>query len=106
MRGIALLSLGHDLSFHEVLVIVQVPVIRCHTEILPHIFGTEPLFPRHQRLIQLLAMAGSDDIGTGIAKELLHSLRQVTDGGSIRLLDKEIPRVGMMIIDLLLLSFF
>ena len=41
-------------------------------------------------------MAGADDIRAGVAKQSLHSLGQVANGGSVRLLDEQVAGVGML----------
>ena len=41
-------------------------------------------------------MAGADDLGAGVAEQLLHRLGQIADGGGIALLHEQIARVGML----------
>ena len=41
-------------------------------------------------------MAGANDLGAGVAEELLDRLGQVADGGGVRLLDEEIAGVGVL----------
>ena len=78
------------------LVVVQVTVVRCHTIIIAHVLAAQTLFLSHKRFVELLAVAGADDVRAGIAEELLHRLRQIADGGGIRLLNEEIAGVGML----------
>ena len=41
-------------------------------------------------------MAGADDIGAGVAEQLLHGLGQVADGGGVRLLDEQVAGIGVL----------
>ena len=96
MAGIGFIRHSLNLSFHKVLVIVQIPVVRRHAEVLPHILTAQALLPGHQGLVELLAMPGADDICPGIPKELLYRLGQVSDGGGVRLLDEQVSRVRVL----------
>ena len=78
------------------LIIVQIAVISSHTEIMSHILAAQTLFTSHQCLEQLLTVASTDNICTCITKQLLNSLCQITNGRSIRLLNKQITRIAML----------
>ena len=41
-------------------------------------------------------MTSADDVRAGVAEQLLDSLSQITDGRSIRLLDKQVAGVGVL----------
>ena len=41
-------------------------------------------------------MARADDVRARVAEQLLHRLRQVADGGCVRLLDEQVARVGVL----------
>lgn len=96
MAGIALIRHGMYLPLDHKLIIVQIAVIRRHAIIAAHILAAQALFAGHEGLIELLAMARADDIRSRIAEQPLYSLRQIADGGSIRLLDEQIAWVGVL----------
>ena len=88
---------GHcvNLALDDELVIVQVAVVGGHAVVAAHVLATQALLAGHQRLKQLLAVAGADDVRAGVAEQLLHGLGQVADGGGIGLLDEQVARVRM-----------
>ena len=96
MAGVGLVRHGLDLSLDHVLVVVQVPVVRGHPEVVAHILAAQALFPGHKGLIEFLPVAGADDVGAGIPEKPLHRLGQVTDGGGVRLLDEQVAGVGVL----------
>ena len=96
MAGVGLVRLGGDLSLDDEFVIVEVAAVCRYAEVFAHVLGAEALLTGHQGLVQLLAVTRADDLGTGIAEEFLHRLRQHADGGGVRLLDKEIAGVGVL----------
>ena len=89
---------GHcvNLALDDELVIVQVAVVGGHAVVAAHVLATQALLAGHQRLKQLLAVAGADDVRAGVAEQLLHGLGQVADGGGVGLLDEQIARVCML----------
>ena len=84
------LALDHEL------IVVQVTIVSGNTEVMTHILAAQTLLTGHQGLEQLLAVTGADDVRAGIAEQLLDSLSQIADGGSIRLLDEQITGICML----------
>ena len=95
MAGVGLVRHGLDLPLDHVLVVVQVPVIRGHPEVVAHVLAAQALFPGHKGLIEFFPVAGADNLGTGIPKELLDCLGKITDSGGVRLLDEQIAGIGV-----------
>ena len=85
----------HLTLYHE-LVVVQVAVVGSDTEVVAHILAAQTLLAGHQGFKQLLAVAGADDVGAGVAEELLNSLGQVANGGSVGLLDEQVTRITVL----------
>ena len=96
MAGVGLVGHGMDLALDHELIIVQVAIVRSDTEVVTHILAAQTLLTGHQSLKQLLAVAGADDVGAGVAEELLNSLGQVADGGSVGLLDEQVTGVSVL----------
>ena len=96
MAGVGLVGHGVDLAFDHELVVVQVAVVGSDAEVVAHILAAQTLLAGHQGLEQLLAVAGTDDVGAGVAEELLNSLGQVADGGSIGLLNEQVTGVAVL----------
>ena len=63
---------------------------------MSHIFTTQTLLASHQSFKQLLAVTCTNDICASVTKQLLYGPSQVTNSGSISLLDKQITRVSML----------
>ena len=63
---------------------------------MTHVLAAQTLLTGHQGLEQLLAVTGADDVRAGIAEQLLDSLSQIADSGSIRLLDEQITGICML----------
>ena len=80
MAGVAFICHGVHLALHHELVVVQVTVVGSDTEILPHVLTAETFLTGHESFIQLLAVAGADDVRARVAEELLHSLGQIPNG--------------------------
>ena len=95
MAGIGFVRHRMDLAVDNKLVIVQIAAVRGNAEVMPHVLAAQALLAGHQGLIQLFAVAGTDDAGAGIAKQLLHGFGQISDGGGVRLLDEQVARIGM-----------
>ena len=95
VRRIGLVGLRLHLPLHEILVLVQISDVRRHTEVMPHVLRPQPLLPRHQRLVELLAVARPDDVRARVAEQLLHALRQISDGRCVRLLDEQVAWIRM-----------
>ena len=96
MAGVGLVGHGMDLALDHELVVVQVAVVGSNAEVVPHILAAQTFLAGHQGLKQLLAVAGTDDVGAGVAEELLNSLGQIADGGSIGLLNEQVTGVAML----------
>ena len=96
MAGVGLVSHGMDLALDHELIIVQVAVVGGDTEVVAHILAAQTLLTGHQGLEQLLAVTGADDVRTGITKQLLNSLGQVADGGSVGLLNEQVTGVSVL----------
>lgn len=95
VTSIAFVRHGMYLAFNNKFIIIQVAAIRRHAEIITHILTAQAFLAGHQRFIQLFAVASTDDIRARIAEQPLHSLRQITDGGSVCLLNEQIARLGV-----------
>ena len=93
---IGLLGLRLDFSLHKELVVVQIAVVCRHAEVVPHIFRAESLLARHQRFVQLLAVARADDIRAGIAEKPLDALGKVADRAGICFLDEQVAGIGVL----------
>ena len=50
MASIAFICHGLHLAFDEILIIIQISVISSHTEIMAHIFRTQPFSARYSSL--------------------------------------------------------
>ena len=85
-----------DLALDHELVVVQVAVVGGDAEVVAHVLAAQTLLASHQGLEQLLAVAGADDVGAGVAEELLNSLGQVADGGSVGLLNEQVTGVAVL----------
>ena len=85
-----------DLALDHELIIVQVAVVGSDTEVVAHILAAQTLLAGHQGLEQLLAVTGADDVGAGVAEELLNGLGQIADGGSIGLLNEQVTGVAVL----------
>ena len=96
MAGVGLVGHGMDLALDHELIIVQVAVVGSNAEVVPHILAAQTLLTGHQGLEQLLAVTGADDVGAGVAEELLDSLGQVADGGSVGLLNEQVTGVAVL----------
>ena len=96
VAGVGLVRHGMYLTLDHELVVVQVTVVSGNTEVMTHVLTAQTLLTGHQSLEQLLAMTSADDVRTGIAEQLLDSLCQITDGGSVRLLDEQVAGVGVL----------
>ena len=96
MAGVGLVGHGMDLALDHELVVVQVAVVGSDTEVVAHILAAQTLLAGHQSLEQLLAVASTDDVGAGVAEELLNSLGQIADGGSIGLLNEQVTGISML----------
>ena len=85
-----------DLALDHELVVVQVAVVGGDAEVVAHILAAQTLLTGHQSLKQLLAVTRADDVGAGVAEELLNSLCQIADGGSIGLLNEQVTGVAVL----------
>lgn len=96
MACVAVLSLRHNLSFYEILVIVEVAIIRRYAEVSAHILGAEPLLSGHQRFIELFAVAGAYDVCPRVTEQLLYRFCKVADGAGVSLLNEQVAGVGVV----------
>ena len=76
MAGVGLVRLGGDLALYHKLIIVEVAAVRRYAEVIAHVLGTKSFFFGYQRFIELLAVAGVDNLDFdnldyGISKQLL-----------------------------------
>ena len=95
MACVGFICHGVYLSLDYEFVIVQIAAICCYAEVVTHIFTAQAFFASHQCFIKLFAVACTDDVGAGIAKQFLHCLSQVANGRCICLLDKKVSGVSM-----------
>ena len=96
MAGVGLVGHGVHLALDHKLVVVQVAVVGGDPEVFAHILAAQALLAGHQRLVQLFAVAGADDVGAGVAEQLLHGLGQIANGGGVRLLDEQVAGVSVL----------
>ena len=96
MAGVGLVRHGMYLALDDELVIIEVAVIGGNTEIVAHILAAQALLAGHQRLKQLLAVTGADDICAGVAEQLLNGLGKIADGGRVSLLNEQVARVCVL----------
>ena len=96
MAGVALVRHGVHLSLDHILVVVKVAVVRRHAVVVAHVLAAQPLLAGHEGFVELLAVARADDVRARVAEQLLHRLRQVADGGCVRLLDEQVARIGVL----------
>lgn len=96
MRGVGLVSLGLHIALNKEAVVVEVARVAGDAIVAAHILGAQTLLASHERLIELLAMAGADHLGTHMTKDLLNGLGKVADSGSRGLLHEEVARVRVL----------
>ena len=94
--GVGLVGLGLHLAVHDELVVVQVARVAGHAVVAAHVLGPQALLAGHEGLVELLAVAGADDLGAHAAEDLLHGLGEVADRGGGRLLDEQVAGVGVL----------
>ena len=96
MAGIGFIGLGVHFALDHKLVVVQVAVVSCNAVVIAHVLAAQTLFAGHEGLVQLLTMAGTDDVGAGIAEQMLHSLGQIANGAGIGFLNEQIAGIGVL----------
>ena len=96
VRGVGLVRLGLHVALDKETVIVKVARVASNAIVIAHILGTKALLTSHERLVKLLAMAGTDDLGTHVTKDLLNSLGKIADGGCRGLLHEKVTRVRIL----------
>ena len=94
--GVGLVGLGLNLAVHDELVVVQVARVAGHAVVAAHVLGAQALLAGHEGLVELLAVAGADDLGAHTAEDLLHGLGEVADGRRRRLLYEQVAGVGVL----------
>lgn len=94
--GVGLVGLGLHLAVDDELVVVQVARVAGHAVVAAHVLGAQSLLAGHEGLVELLAVAGADDLGAHAAEDLLHGLGEVADGRCRRLLDEQVAGVGVL----------
>ena len=83
-------------AFTEIVVIVQIPVVRRNAEEAGHIFRPHHFLCSDQHLKELFAMPRSDDRRAKVGVlQLQHSLRQSLDGRSGGLLHKQVSLLAV-----------
>ena len=96
MAGIGLVSLSQNAALNIELVVIQAAAVRADAKIMAHIGAAQTLFPGHESLVQLFAVAGANDLLLGLSKSLHHTVGQIANRGGVGLLDKQIARFGMI----------
>ena len=96
VAGVGLVSHGVHLALDHKLVVVQIAVVGGDPEVFAHILAAQAFLTGHQRLEQLFAVAGADDVGAGVAEQLLHGLGQIANGGGVRLLDEQVAGMSVL----------
>ena len=96
VRGIGLVRLGPHVALDEEAVIVKVARVAGNAIVVAHVLGAQALLAGHECLIELLAVAGADNLGSHMSEDLLDRLGQVSDRGSRGLLDEQVAGVGVL----------
>ena len=96
VRGIGLVSLGLHIALNEEAIIVEVTRVAGDAIVVAHVLSTQTLLASHERLVKLLAMAGTDDLSAHVPKDLLNGLGKITDGGCGRLLHKKVAGIRIL----------
>lgn len=93
VMGVVVFYTGDFLTaFHKEFVIVQVSGITGDTVVITHIDGLGHLFTGHQRFIQLLSVAGTDDFDfSSTMVQLFQRISQNIQCSGRSLLDKRSP---------------
>lgn len=74
MAGVCLVCLCLNLTVDDKLVVVEVAGVSVNTEVVAHVLCAQALLARHERLVQLLAVARADDADARATEYLLHRL--------------------------------
>lgn len=96
VRGVGLVSLGLHIALNEEAIIVKVARIAGDAIVAAHVLGTQALLASHERLVELLTVAGADDLGTHVTKDLLDGLGKIADGGSRSLLHEKVAGIRVL----------
>lgn len=94
--GVGLVGLGLDVALHHELVVVEVARVARHAEVVPHVLGAQALLAGHERLVELLAVAGAYHLRAHVPEHLLDRLGEVADGAGGCLLDEQVAGVGAL----------
>ena len=94
--GVSLVRLGLHIALNEEAVIVEVARVTGNAIIISHVLGTQALLASHERLVEFLTMAGADDLGAHVTKDLLDGLGKITDGGCRGLLHEEVAGIRVL----------
>ena len=94
--GVGLVRLGPHVALDEEAVVVEVTRVAGHAVVVAHVVCAQALLAGHERLVELLAVAGADHLGAHMSEDLLDRLGQVSDGGGRGLLDEQVAGVGVL----------
>lgn len=94
---VVILGLGHLLlAIDEILVVIEVPVVRRDAVVAAQVLGVGHLLAGQQGLVELFAVAGADDLDLVVrSKQLAYGQGQVADGRGRRLLHKGVALLGV-----------
>ena len=68
VTGVGFIGHRADIAVDDKLIVVQVTAVCCNAEVVAHILRAQALFPRHQRLVEFLAMSCANDVRARIAE--------------------------------------
>ncbi|MCY1380044.1 hypothetical protein D9M69_678250 [compost metagenome] len=79
------------LPFDEVLLVVEVAIVRRNAVVAAHILGLGHFLTGDERLVEFLAVAGANDFHRVVEiEQLFQGLGEISHGGRRRLLDEDV----------------
>ncbi len=97
VRGVGLAEVQPRVAFGEVLVVVEVPLVRVDAEEVPHVLGAQHLLLGDQGLEELLAVARPDVLGLHVRTlKPEDRLGEGADGRGRGLLDEEVALLAVL----------
>ena len=95
MRCISFVSLGVYCTLNVELIIVQTTRIRSNAIVMAHVNASQHFLTGYKRLVELLAMAGTDDLLLGFPEDFHHAVSKIANGARVSLLDEQITWFSM-----------
>ena len=93
---VGLVGLGLYFAINHELIVVEVAGIARNAIVVAHVLGAQALLAGHERLEELLAMAGADHLRAHAAENFLNRLGEVADGRRGCLLNEQIAGVCVL----------